>query len=72
MSTVFIIFVRAFAFVLFRVKASLTLSFCSFCHVNVKKADLTDQMNAKSEELDEKEMRWMELAEAIEEAEAEN
>ena len=53
-------------------KASLTLSFCSFCHVNVKKADLTDQMNAKSEELDEKEMRWMELAEAIEEAEAEN
>jgi len=37
-----------------------------------KKADLTDQMNAKSEELDEKEMRWMELAEAIEEAEAEN
>ena len=37
-----------------------------------KKADLTDQMNAKSEELDEKGMRWMELAKAIEEAEAEN
>lgn len=54
----------------FRAKTYLTLSFRPFRRV--KKADLTDQMNAKSEELDEKEMRWMELAEAFEEAEAEN
>ena len=64
------------AFVLFRVKAKHLSHFpfapFAFCHVNVKKADLTDQMNAKSEELDEKEMRWMELAVAIEEADAEN
>ena len=46
--------------------ASLTLSFR-----HVKKAELTDKMNAKSEELDEKEMLWLELAEVIEEAEAE-
>ena len=35
-------------------------------------ADLTDKMNALKEDLDEKEMRWLELAEVIEEAEAQN
>jgi len=34
-------------------------------------ADLTDKMNVIKEDIDEKEMRWLELAEAIEEAEAE-
>jgi ATP-binding cassette subfamily F protein uup len=34
-------------------------------------AKLTDEMNGKLEEVDDKEMRWMELAEMIEEAEAE-
>lgn len=34
-------------------------------------ADLTDKMNACKQELDDKEMRWLELAEAIEEAESE-
>ena len=36
-----------------------------------KLAELTDQMNGKKEEMDEKEMRWLELAEMIEEVEAE-
>ena len=34
-------------------------------------ADLTDKMNVCKQELDDKEMRWLELAEAIEEAESE-
>ena len=34
-------------------------------------ADLTDKMNVYKQELDDKEMRWLELAEAIEEAEYE-
>lgn len=35
-----------------------------------KLAELTDKMNGKKEEMDEKEMRWLELAEMIEEVEA--
>ncbi len=35
-----------------------------------KLAELTDKMNGKKEDMDEKEMRWLELAEMIEEAEA--
>lgn len=35
-------------------------------------AELTDKMNEYQEEIDEKEMRWLELAEWIEEAEADN
>ena len=36
-----------------------------------KLAELTEKMNGKKDEMDEKEMRWLELAEIIEEAEAE-
>ena len=36
-----------------------------------KLAELTDKMNLKNESIDEKEMRWLELAELLEEAEAE-
>ena len=34
-------------------------------------AELSEKVNAMKEDIDEKEMRWLELAEAIEEAEAE-
>ena len=34
-------------------------------------AELTEIMNSKNEEVDEKEMRWLELAELIEAAESE-
>merc|ERR1712238_523048 len=34
-------------------------------------AELTETMNSKNEEVDEKEMRWLELAELIEAAESE-
>ena len=34
-------------------------------------ADLTEQLDETNEDIDEKEMRWMELAELVEEAEVE-
>jgi len=34
-------------------------------------AELTEQSNAKKEELDEKEMEWLELAELVEQLESE-